>query len=55
MKWYVRKYKRFGEWTEWKEVSEEVAQHKAKVVITALDDFDDEQQYCPYEIKAVEM
>lgn len=46
MKYMVRKYKWFGDWTEWKEVSREVADHKRKVKNYA--------GFHPYEVREVE-
>lgn len=48
-KYFIRKYKVFGCYSDWKEVSKEVAERKAKVTVCY-----DGCYYHPYEIKVVE-
>lgn len=51
----VRKFKSVVRgWTEWKEVSEEVALHKAQVRVlddSALDEYGEVEWVCPYEVR----
>jgi hypothetical protein len=49
MKYFVRKYKYFGQWSQWKEVSKEVAMQKSQVLVSY-----EGVHYCPYQIKMVE-
>jgi hypothetical protein len=58
MKYEVRQYKAYGQWTNWKEVSKEVAEHKAKVRVKAW--VGDDAPYggydwcAPYQVRIVE-
>lgn len=49
-KYFVRKYRFQGMYSDWKEISKEVAEKKANVSVysrvTGVD-------YCPYEVKVV--
>lgn len=44
-RYFVRKYIRFGEWSNWKEVTKEVAERKQKVTVGGW--------HNPYEVKVV--
>lgn len=50
-KYYVAKYTRCGNWSEWKEVSKEKAEKKAKVWV----EVEEGCWYQPYKIKVVEL
>lgn len=59
MKTYeLRKLKKFGEWTNWKKVSKEVAEHKLRVRCQGWrgDDapYGGYEWFCPYEVRATE-
>lgn len=52
-KYYVKKYKSCGKYTEWKEVPKEVAEHKAQIkVLIEWEGIKD--WYYPYSVKKVE-
>ena len=44
-KYFIRKYRYAGMYTEWKEVTREVALHKSQVEVDG---------YCPYEVIHIE-
>ena len=54
----VRKYKAFGEWSEWKTVDEQTAKRKARVTVKAWvgDDapYGGFEQCHPYQVREVE-
>ena len=50
----MRKYKAFGEWSEPKRVSAEVAARKHKVTVSAENEFGDVDRYCPYSFELAE-
>lgn len=49
-KYFVRKYRFQGMYSDWKEVSKEVAEKKAKVSVCNREN---DVYYCPYEVKVV--
>jgi hypothetical protein len=50
VKYFIRKYRFQGMYSNWKEVSKEVAEKKAKVSVY---DRENGVDYCPYEVKVV--
>jgi hypothetical protein len=50
VKYFIRKYRFQGMYSDWKEVSKEVAEKKAKVSVY---DRENGVDYCPYEVKVV--
>jgi hypothetical protein len=49
-KYFIRKYKFQGMYSDWKEISKEVAEKKAKISVY---DRESGLYHCPYEIKIV--
>jgi hypothetical protein len=49
MKYYVRKYQYYGSYSNWKEVTREVALHKEKVLVWC-----DGECYAPYQVICAE-